>query len=63
MKITTVYKSDRIVVKSEELGNGKLLCTTTYWLDDEGFVEKQITVYADGFVERKITIYADGKIE
>ena len=50
--VKTIYEDAKTVVKMVTRQNGELLYTRTYTLDDEGFVEESITVYADGSVSR-----------
>lgn len=50
MRIETIYKDDKKVVKAVFLHN-EFIYTRTYILDAEGFVEKQITVFQDGTVD------------
>lgn len=50
--VKTIYKDAKTVVKMVTRQNGELLYTRTYTLDDEGFVEESVTVYADGSVSR-----------
>ena len=48
--VKVIYEDERTVVKMVTRSNGELLYTRTYTLDDEGFTEKSVTVYADGKV-------------
>ena len=48
--VKTIYKDSKSVVKMVTRQNGELLYTRTYTLDNEGFVEKSVIVYADGSV-------------
>lgn len=50
MQICTIYKDEKIHVKSVSL-NGKYFYTRTYYFDAEGYVEKMVTVYASGAVD------------
>ena len=50
--VKTIYKDAKTVVKMVTRQNGDLLYTRTYTLDDGGFVEESVTVYADGSVSR-----------
>lgn len=50
--VKTIYKDAKTVVNMVTRQNGELMYTCTYILDDEGFVEESVTVYADGSVSR-----------
>lgn len=50
MKVNTICKTDKIVVKAVWL-NDAFFYTRTYWLNEEGLVKRQVTVYADGTVD------------
>ena len=54
MKVSTICKTDSMVVKAVWLRD-QFFYSRTYWLDDEGFAVRQVTVYADGTVDDQDT--------
>ena len=50
MEATVIYKDEKTCVKSVFL-RGQFLYTRTYIFDDEGYVDKMITVFRDGTVD------------
>ncbi len=51
MEFITVYKDSKTHVVMAYLTNGELFYTRTYTYDSEGYVEKDITVFADGKID------------
>lgn len=51
MEVKTIYKDEKTHVVAVYLASGKLFYTRTYTYDDEGFVEKNITVFANGTID------------
>lgn len=51
MNVQEIYSDDKRVVKMVTRPNGMLLYTRTYIYDDNGYVDKMITVFQDGTVE------------
>ena len=45
----TLYKDERNVVKAMYM-HGKMVWTTTYTLDEDGYVDKTVRVFSDGTV-------------
>lgn len=53
MNISVIYKDEKRIVKMVTGSSGTLFYTRTYLLDDEGYVDKMITVFSDGTVEEQ----------
>ena len=49
MRIETIYKDDKKIVKAVWYF-GKFLYTRTYFLDDDGLCESSVTVFENGDV-------------
>lgn len=61
MKVNIIYKDERKVVKAVWYG-GEFFYTRTYLLDEDGFVERDIQVFADGTVTIRDTEDKDERV-